>query len=666
LVFGPNVLVIVLSDFTKIVSFDLYDTLIMRRSLSSRSIYYEVWSNLRAKGLILPDSDTFVEHRLKADAASRHIDAPSLGKILEFLDYDLKSLSREIEAEELSVELKQLRMIPGASQLLHRARSSGYRIAFVSDMHIGGKFLEPRLRELGVMVDGDILLVSSDVGLSKSRDGRLFNRLLKSESLGANCLTHYGNSVWSDVKMANRAGISGVLCPAANPNRYESFLLDRSHKGDHLDRLASVSRDVRLECGDTGGLTSDQLDAAKESLYGISSSVAAPVLFSFVCWVIDRCRRESISSIRFLTRDGELLCAIANAMPAKMTEGLEFGVLEVSRRSLLLPAASVVPLESWIQAGLEPRAFLLQQYQKLSPSQIIARAGLSFDLHAEILHPFGLMDTTEPMGEAGLTCWRRALRSDKVKAVIAQESQRRLTATQAYLQQNLSNRSGSRTALVDIGWTGQQAAMLSALIRHGGGQDPLHLLIGRMDRDALVVPANIEGWLFDEPNKLSPIENPIALLESFCATTSGGVEGYELNASSGHATAIRRSHEHQSMLEQWGQPDVQRCVLHYAALAGEFANELDPIMLRNVAEELLREFWEHPTRIEAQQWGAFPYEQDQAGEVVRQLVSPYNFAQLKARFKKSYNGLDWKAGSVELSPTPIRQLLKLRERLRRS
>jgi hypothetical protein len=89
-------------------------------------------------------------------------------------------------------------------------------------------------------------------------------------------------------------------------------------------------------------------------------------------------------------------------------------------------------------------------------------------------------------------------------------------------------------------------------------------------------------------------------------------------------------------------------------------------MLRNVAEELLREFWEHPTRIEAQQWGAFPYEQDQAGEVVRQLVSPYNFAQLKARFKKSYNGLDWKAGSVELSPTPIRQLLKLRERLRRS
>ena len=654
-----------MSDSSEFVSFDLYDTLIMRRSLTSRSIYHDVWTNLVARGLTLPDRDTFVKLRLKADSASKHIDAPSLSKILEFLDSNLQDIRTEIEAEELRVELHQLKVIPGAQQLLNKARSSGCRIAFVSDMHIGAAFLEPRLRELGLMVDGDTLLVSSDVGLSKSRGGRLFNRLLKSESLAADSLTHYGNSLWSDVKMANKAGGLGVMCPAGNNNRFEEILLEASQEDNHLEKLASVSRDVRLEYGGAGGLSLDEIDAAKESLHGISSSVAAPVLFSFICWVIDRCRRDSITNIRFLTRDGELLCAIAKVLPAKITEGLDFGVLEVSRRSLLLPAASVVPLENWIQAGLEPRAFLLQQYQHLSPSQIIARAGLSFESHADILKPFGLSNQSEPMGEVGLLRWRKALQSEAVKTEIARESRKRLATTQLYLQQNLASASGSRTALVDIGWTGQQAAMLSALIRHGGGQDPLHLLIGRLDRDPLVMPAEIEGWLFDEPEKLPPVENPIALFESFCATTSGGVEGYEVDETSGIATAVRRRQVHQSALVNWGQPNVQRCVLRYAELAGEFADELDSETLRDAAEKLLRAFWERPSRIEALQWGSFPYEQDQAGDVVRQLVSPYNLAQLKARFNGSYNGLDWKAGSVELSPTPIRQLLKLRERVRR-
>ena len=654
-----------MSDSSKMVSFDLYDTLIMRRSLSPRSLYREVWANLHAQGLPLPDIDTFVEHRINADTASKHIDAPTLNQILEFLSSDLLDIAHAIESEELRVELHQLRVIPGAAQLLQATRNTGCRVAFVSDMHIKAKFLEPRLRELGLMIDGDILLVSSDVGLSKSRGGRLFNHLLKSESLAADSLAHYGNSHWSDVKMANKAGASGIFCPAGNLNRFENLLVEESQHSDYLEQLASVSRNVRLEYGGGGGQAADQIDMAKESLFGISSSVAAPVLFSFVCWVIDRCRKESISTIRFLTRDGELLCAIANALPEKFTAGLDFGVLEVSRRSLLLPAASVVPIDDWIIAGLEHRAFLVQQYDKLSASRIIARAGLSFKSHAELLRPFGLVDNAEPLGEAGLKCWQNALQSEAVKAEITKEAQRRVVATQAYLQQNLVSRSGSRTALVDIGWTGQQAAMLSALIRNDGGQDPLHLLIGRMDRDRLVVQAAIEGWLFDEPSRLSPIENPVALFESFCATTSGGVEGYEQDQA-GIATAVRRRQEHLSSLVQWGQPDVQRCILRFAELAGEFAEDVDPTVLRDVGEKLLREFWENPARAEALQWGAFPYEQDQAGEVVRQLVSPYNLKQLKARISGSYNGLDWKAGSVELSPTPIRQLLKFREKRRRT
>ena len=655
-----------ITEIPDVVSFDLYDTVIMRKSLTTTSLYGAVWVALSDSGnsLPLPDREIFIEARKRADKASKYIDAPSLTQILEHLDDDLRGLAKEIESAEIELELEQLRTIPGGAERVKQAREAGCRIAFISDMHIGAEHLGPKLGELGLMLDGDLLLVSSDCSLSKSRKGRLFKHFLKINDLSPKSLTHIGNDQWSDGTMATKHGISTCPYLAGNLNRFETLVLGRAVENCNLEKIASVARDVRLQSLQSNSSAVTKVSMDEEALVNVASSVVAPVMLAFVLWAIERCKQEGISTLRFLTRDGELPYLIAKQLPESIIDGLDLDMLEVSRRSILLPAASVIPLDRWLEVGLEPGAFLAQHFDRLPARQLIARVGMSFDKHADLLKQFDIVDWDEPLGKVGLDCWKRALLSVAVKQEIEAESHRRLEDVQSYLRQNLFDMSNRRSALIDIGWTGQQAAMLSALIQQSGGQDPLHLHVGRLRDRPLIAPADVEGWLFDERVKRSPVENPVALFESFCVTLEGGIDGYQSD-DSGNVKVVKRSQPHKANIVSWGQPVLRKCVLNFAAQAGIFMNEIDPELLRVASEELLCEFWDNPTWQEANKWGAFPYEQDQTGQTIRKLANPYNLAQLRTRLSGTYSGIDWKAGSIELSPVPMRQLLKLREKFRK-
>lgn len=652
-----------------VASFDLYDTIVMRRILSTSALRKSVWTQLRNSGYTVPDLSAFLAMRSEADVNSKYIDAPTFAQILEHLHADLKPLAGVIETIETNIEIEQLRCVPGSIDTLQKLRQSGSHIVFLSDMHISATQIEPKLRELGVFEDGDALLVSCDTGVSKSRKGRLFQHFSKSFNVPASHITHYGNDAWSDIKMAQKHSIKAKHCWAANPNRFEHLLIDQSKATESTDStiseaLASFSRDARLtvRCKRTTSL--HEINEQEQALTGISSSIAAPVLVSFVLWVIEKCREESISTIRFLTRDGELLYQIAKALPEPITQGLHLDMLHVSRRSLLLPAASTMEFSAWLEIGLEPGAFLVQQIDLLPAKNVIARVGIEFSQHAELLSQFGITDSEKPLGEHGLRNWKRALQNDSVRSIITQESQKKLKATNAYLRQNLPDIVKSKVALVDVGWTGQQASMISALIRNIGGQDPTHLHIGRLRDEPLAAPATIHGWLFNERgdnSQKSPVNNPVALFESFCATTMGGVESYQQEPN-GSMSVLRRSQAHKPNLIAWGQPTVRDCIMEFAACAGELMHQTNSTVLKTLCTNLLIEFWENPTALEARTWGSFPYEQDQAGLAVRQLAQPINVPALISWVTNDYSPPDWHAGSVALSPTHIKQLLKLKKR----
>lgn len=649
-------------DTIHYATFDLYDTTVVRREVSEEFVFESVWHELSKRGISLPSLEQYVQHRSDATRASQPIDAPSLQAILKHLPKSYLAHADVIESVESEIEMQQLSVVPSAIAFISTLRQKGTRIAFLSDMHISAIYLQEKIASLGLFEEGDVLLVSSDVGFSKARDGNLFRYFLDKFPIVPSNVTHFGNSFWSDVKMAKKHNIHAKYIPDLNPNKYEALIGDVALDNKARDSLINASKLTRLHSYDADDvcLFSDA-HVDKKIVANVASSVAGPVLYFFVHWVLKRCREKSISTVRFLTRDGEIFKAIVDELPAKLTDGFDIQLLEVSRNSLVLPTASVVSIDSWVQAGIEPGSFLVQHFDKLPAQHLFNRAGLCIHHNEALLLEFGLAESDKPLGAAGLEKWKQALASPKVQEVILASSRSRLESVSGYLQQNIGTSNSGDVALVDVGWTGQQAAMLSALIQHATQRASLNLLVGRLRTLPLLSEASIEGWLFDESNnRPSPVQNPVALFESFLATTSGGVESYGQNGS-GSWVAKRRVQQHTQALENWGQPTVKLCVTEYAKLYETTLSADEQLVMANT---LLKAFWCKPAAGEAKYWGSFPYEQDQSGENIIELARKYSFQSLLYRLFGKKQEVDWKAGSLKISNPAIRLFAKVYDSLK--
>lgn len=638
----------------------------MVREIESEFHVFElIWNQVSKLDSQIPGLQEFIKHRSESQKASSDIDAPSLRKILEYMPKIYSPYLSEIESIESKVEMQLLSVVPSAIDYLSELREKNYKIAFISDMHISSTSLRPKLESLGLCEPADELLVSSDVGFSKSRGGKLFRYFLETNNLKAINVTHYGNSFWSDVRMARKQGVSAAYTPDFNLNRYESLVKGSISDQTAADHLVFNSKLTRMNSYNSDGanvFTDTRLD--KKVISNIASSVAAPVLYFFVLWVLKECREQSISTIRFLTRDGEIFKAIADELPPELTDGLNMQLLEVSRNSLVLPTASVVPIDDWIQAGFQPGSFLIQHYDRLPAQHLFKRAGLCIHKDFEILRNFGLTEGEVPLGRDGLEKWKRALSSQAIQNRVLESSKSRLNAVSAYLQQNIGLESGDKVALVDVGWTGQQAAMLGALIQEKMDVSSVHLHIGRLRKYPLLNEADIKGWLFDESDQRpSPIPNPVALFESFLATTSGGVDSYKQDEN-GHWIATRRSQQHTQALKAWGQETVIRSIVEFAKSTKKTNLSSDEQL--KLSKILLEEFWCNPTYEEGRFWGDFPYEQDQSGKNIAKLAKRYSILSVVYKLLGKKQEVDWKAGSLQTTAAPLRELIEIFDKLKAS
>jgi len=645
------------------ITFDLYDTTVMRESTSEFDVFELTWNELSSLHADFPDLESYLKHRKESELASKPLDAPSLKQILQYMPEVYTQHLDLIESVESEVEMRQLSVVPRAVEFIKTLRLENKKIAFISDMHISSTYLLPRIQTLGLYETGDILLVSSDVGVSKARKGKLFHHFLETNDLMAKNVTHYGNSYWSDVKMAKKHGLSSRYIPEFNANRFESLICREVADTKASHQLVTTSRLTRKECVESADVNifCDR-QSGKRAISDIACSVAGPILYFFVLWVLEECRRESVTTIRFLTRDGEILKAIADELPAELTEGLDIQLLEVSRNSLVLPTASVVPIESWVKAGLQPGSFLLQHYDRLPAEHLFQRAGICSEKHSNVLSEFGLIEGESPLGIDGLEKWKVALASPKIHEIILESSKSKLKSITGYLQQNMGPANVDSVALVDVGWTGQQAAMLGALFQEKLNTSSIHLHVGRLRAYPLLFDANITGWLFDESDgRPSPIPNPVALFESFLATTSGGVSHYKKD-SEGVWIAERRTQQHTKALQVWGQETVSQCIVDYAK-----NSSLPNLTSENkiaLSKTLLNEFWCNPTYEEGKYWGDFPYEQDQSGENIAKLAKRYSVTSIFNKLLAKKQEVDWKDGSLAITAFPLRELIRLFDRLK--
>lgn len=630
-----------------LVSLDVFDTVLVRKVGEPAAVFVLAGRLARERLQSAIDPFAFAEKRMEAEHAVRqraHGGEITLDQISGELALQLglnHDVAGALTGFELASETQLIGAAPEAQAWLDSLRLGSPRLIFVSDMYLPAEFIRGRLVDAGCWRDGDRLYVSSEEGASKI-SGRLFQRILAEEKIPAISLRHFGNHADSDLAVPSRLGIQAVLRPAGNLNRYEMRLgtFARATNG-WASVHAGSSRLARMEV---------TAPAGREAIRDVAAGVAAPVMSSYASWVLRDARQRGINRLYFVARDGHVLLELARQLAPSLHPGAELRYLYGSRQAWHLPGVFTLG-----EAELD---WLFCPTDFLSIANVCARVSVD---PAKISEPLATAGFSPADWERNLSSAERArLRLALQLPAAAEKIVARAAAARGTLLEYLAQEgllTSGRCALVDVGWHGRAQDSLAKVIRAAGFAAPDGYYFGLNSASGLTGLGERHAWLFDRRigrglNRTFPGIEP--LVETFCTATHGPtleyfIRGARVEPVLGAAPAA---------LEDWGWATLHETLAAYGRyLAAAPHRDTDEEAVRDMSAEMLKLFWQAPTRAEAQAWGSFPYEDEQASSASRPLAHALPWGQAQEIILRGRTGphrASWWHGSRELTP-PLRR-----------
>lgn len=482
-------------------SFDIFDTALIRRCGHPENVW-----RMMAKRL-WPDDDAmqraFVILRRHANVTA----GPTLADIYDSEGFSALSpyTPESLAAAEMAEESNQLMANPAVAAMIERHRSAGDTIAFVSDMYLPSSMLCDVLVREGMMKSGDSLFVSCEVGARKDARGALFKKAFGQE---VKKVTHYGDNIHSDVKMARRAGAKVLLIRSGftgTENRVMDAATD-SRAGWELSLLAGASRAARLSRRDSPEVR-------------FAADFVAPAMVSYIAHVIDDARKRGVRRLYFINRDGWLLHRIAEALPH---EGVELRYFYASRKSLLPAYLAEASKDDFIHI-IDGQTLIGRR-----PDDVLAYLGLSC---TELKTRFSLdVENVCIRTKAESDRWLDILFGDGPvhRALIESFARQTHLFKQYLLQEGFAD--GVSSAMVDVGWYGSSRLMLNAILSRLGLPEIFTYYFGAR-RDILSMSAGRYD-AYVERVEFAPSVSATAVIEAyFCACPIESTASYRLDAA---------------------------------------------------------------------------------------------------------------------------------------
>ena len=558
---------------------------------------------------------------------------------------------------DLAADVEKLlcRPVPDVARSLARVRAHGVAIVFLSDTERSSSTLRAILEEAGIFVEGDRLVASCEAGATKS-DGDLFTKMWPADSGQAGQVWHVGDNLWSDVARAQQAGLRAMTIRAAVPTRYETAMAARPSTAGPA--VAAGARKARLAIAAAAG----DVPSIDTELETLGAQVAGQSFGSFLIWTAQQVRTERISQVWFLARDGELLYDMARAVPADHWGDATLGYLHCSRWSWYLAGAASAGLEAWQEAGTrDETSFIHANRHRVPLRSLLGRIGLhSSDLSG---HPeLGRLPAAKPLPATMAAQWDALLSDPAIGDVIKVRAEERRSLIIGYLQ-GLGFPDGP-VGLVDVGWRGGLASVMSPIIREVTGHEPVHFHFGGdkvlADAEATV---DIRRFAFDGVSSPFPVTNPVSCVETFTASGRARVVGYD-RADDGTVVPVleREVSEINNLQHHRLWDGAVRTARHLPSLALLEELQCDTDSLGPDANRVLALWWTDPSGAEPEALRGLGFEADDDGQSIQPLVQPYSAMEIALNRKRSRS---WQQGSAALSPWFIVVMLRVYRMLQR-
>ena len=306
----------ILDEKIKVVSFDIFDTLLFRPCSFPTDMFKLVVKRCGVE-------ETFPLTRQMAEKYARdkkpfYNDDITLEDI--YKEYvELTGVTSE-EADklkncEIQVELECLYPRMAVKELYDTAIKAGKKVIIVSDMYLSKQLIE-RILEKNGYTGYLSCYVSSEEMLSKG-SGRLFQKIIsefQKEGIEADEIIHLGDNMHADVKVPKRYGINAIHLPNA------SGIFNTKKGLQPLRKYCALTDDCYLVGVLANYLFDDpyfpfDINSISGGYEGLLGSVLyGPILLMYMKWMIEESKKEGVEQLLFVYRDGYILEKIFSLM----------------------------------------------------------------------------------------------------------------------------------------------------------------------------------------------------------------------------------------------------------------------------------------------------------------------------------------------------------------
>jgi FMN phosphatase YigB (HAD superfamily) len=501
--------------FTRVVSFDFFDTLLCRLCAEPSELFIEVGRRLAARGLfkqaLAPVE--FKSVRMAADDRARKLAAANkksteitLADIYAQLGAVVSDPASALEVE-MEVERAFAFLNPSTASLAAHLRERGFKIALISDTYFTREQILSLMREIGLSPElFDALLLSNEAGSAKW-DGGLFREAFVRFGIHASELVHIGDNFHADVLMPGQLGVNAVYYHRTTAAQDQAFETERSLAGHGTYPAASLNSLRTL----AARLTTDERDPFRDGAF-----VFGPVLARYADWCVERFRAAGVSNVLALMREGELLGELIQRSAEAAGVRLNVVPCFVSRISTARAAMSAATPEQ-IEEQLEGNA-------GLTPQAVFDILGLTNEARNFLSDELLSKPMTSPAAIHGLV---RELTS---KSRIHDLVERKRAKSEALAFEYLDNltRGESVIGVVDLGWSGSIQRNLSRILRHGGRNvRTIGCYVATTKRAGKLALEGDEAHAF-----LDPLWNQCTILPEVAITACvGSTDGYARDAA---------------------------------------------------------------------------------------------------------------------------------------
>lgn len=301
-------------DRAEIVSFDLFDTLIMRQTLISEDVCEYVDLKLKERGIEIED---FCKKRLKIEKELSRYSAPSILEIYQNLfAHEKEKRITAKEAADLEWQIDAALIIPRREviALLQYANTKGKEIYFISDSYYSKKKLLILMKKCGI-TGLENVISSSDYKKSKTQG--LFGFL--KEKIGKKKWLHIGDDPITDEACVKKE--KGRVC-----RLYSSFDLFESvgYLGmrEYLDSLSARFKiGMFIACIFNNPFQFETIDKKiyVEDAGTVAYLFCAPIITDFMFWFQKNIQTYHLKNIWFCARDGYFIQKLYHKLVPKQT-----------------------------------------------------------------------------------------------------------------------------------------------------------------------------------------------------------------------------------------------------------------------------------------------------------------------------------------------------------